>query len=961
MADVNTQPAQQSESAASIIDTSILGQELAGGGQTRALFPGGPLSDQGGLDLSLLGSEVIDLGGIPIPLSELIDFGQLGVLNSQSQTTDAKNARAISGIAGADGAVTLDGADGDFGAARINLLSLFEKAGIAGATDLLIDEATLLAGAGGAQVIAQNGEFLDPDGFGGKGQYRVAEASLLLHSPTIEQIASDLYDQLGQVDQTMEDTVNGMLDLTALASALPGVTLDASVESNMRDQIFQAILAQPITTNNQVLTVDFSTGNMTIQLDQIYSGERPEGPDAPDGINNQAPNTEVIDDTIYPIIAETVHDLMEEVTNIAVGAIAGALGSVTLNITAGMTTPLGGAVATTSINLMGDLGQIQCTPSGLGGAGVCATLTTMLTAAQPILTTMVQPIRDFILSDGGQQIFDTLIGGIKTGAITLPIRMLLSPFFDVLTQAISLQLNRQVETTCLAPDGTTKTASLEVSALSLGLAQAVDGARLNLGSAGVRIGACAAAISPAITLDPTQVPAGGTTNVDGTGFTPNGDVQIQLLDPNGNPVCTPVTVPADANGAFTADLPICPDIAPGNYTVRATDVTTNTPVTAPLEVLQPNVQELNIGLDPPTVPAGDPTNATGSGYTPNGPVTVQLLDPAGNPVGNPIPTTADANGGFTVPVPTPADAAPGTYTVRGTDNTTNNSADAPLTVVEPGSPVLTVDPASVPAGEPTNATGTDYTPNGPVTVQLLDPAGNPVGAPIPTTADANGGFTVPVPTPADAAPGDYTVRGTDNTTNEAPTAPLTVTEPAAAPSIVADPSSVPAGDPTNAIGSGYTPNGPVTVQLLDPAGNPVGAPIPTTADANGGFTVPVPTPADAAPGDYTVRGTDNTTNEAPTAPLTIVAPDAPIITVDPSSVPAGDPTNATGANYTPNGPVTVQLLDPAGNPVGNPIPTTADANGGFTVPVPTPADAAPGDYTVRGTDNTTNEAPTAPL
>ncbi len=997
MADVHTAPAEQAESAASIIDTSILGQELAGGGQTRALFPSGPQTDQGGLDLSLLGSEVIDLGGIALPVTEFIDFGQLGVLNSQSEATDALNARAISGVAGADGAVTLDGADGDFGAARINLLSLFERLGLSGATDLLIDEATLLAGAGGAQVIAENGEFLDPDGFGGQGQYRVAEASLLLHSPTIEQIASDLYDQLGQVDQTMEDTANGMLDLTALASALPGVTLDASIESNMRDEIFAAILAQPITTNNQVLTVDFSTGNITIELDQIYSGERPEGPDAPDGINNQAPNTEVIDDTIYPIIAETVHDLMEEVTNIAVGAIEGALGSVTLNVTAGMTTPLGGATATTSVNLMGDLGEIQCTPSGLGGAAVCTTLTGLLTAAQPILTTVVQPIRDFILSDGGQQIFDTLVGGIKTGAITLPIRMLLSPFFEVLNQAISLQLNRQVVTTCLAPDGSTKTSSLEVSALSLGLAQAVDGARLNLGTAGARIGACAAAIAPAITVDPTQIPAGESTNVDGTGFTPSGNVEVQLIDPAGTPVGTPVIVPADATGIFTTDLPVAADVPPGTYTVRATDVTTGTPVTAPLEILQPNVQELNIGLDPPTVPAGDSTDATGTGYTPNGAVTVQLLDPAGAPVGDPILTTANETGGFTVPVPVPADAAPGNYTVRGTDDTTTNSAEAPLTVVEAGSPILTVDPASVPAGDTTQATGTDYTPNGPVTVQLLDPAGAPVGDPIPTTANETGGFTVPVPVPADAAPGNYTVRGTDDTTSEAPTAPLTVTEGATG-------SNGSIGDRVwsdlNSDGiqdTGEAGLAGITVNLLDATGNPVngtdGQPLTDTTDENGAYLFEaleltdyiveftgLPTGATFSPaGAGTDRATDS--DAAPengrTTVLTLTAetpattdidagvigapaPTEPTVTVDPSTVPAGETTQATGQGFAPNSPITVQLVDAAGNPVGDPIALTTDGEGNFTTPVTVPTGTTPGEHGVKATDAEGGED-TAPL
>src|SRR5690606_4671290 len=56
----------------------------------------------------------------------------------------------------------------------------------------------------------------------------------------------------------------------------------------------------------------------------------------------------------------------------------------------------------------------------------------------------------------------------------------------------------------------------------------------------------------------------------------------------------------------------------------------------------------SLSVDPVTVAPGQSTIATGEGYTPDSTVTVQLEDPEGNPVGDPIQVDTDSNGGFTV-------------------------------------------------------------------------------------------------------------------------------------------------------------------------------------------------------------------------------------------------------------------------------------------------------------------------
>ena len=49
------------------------------------------------------------------------------------------------------------------------------------------------------------------------------------------------------------------------------------------------------------------------------------------------------------------------------------------------------------------------------------------------------------------------------------------------------------------------------------------------------------------------------------------------------------------------------------------------------------------GVDPDVLAPGESTTVTGEGYTPNSTATVQLIDPEGNPVGDPIVVeTADS-------------------------------------------------------------------------------------------------------------------------------------------------------------------------------------------------------------------------------------------------------------------------------------------------------------------------------
>ncbi|WP_188782681.1 hypothetical protein [Nocardioides phosphati] len=262
----------------------------------------------------------------------------------------------------------------------------------------------------------------------------------------------------------------------------------------MQDKIFKAILAKPITTKNKVLTVDFSTGKATVRLDQALHGEETvDGPllpaqqvrpGDPTGLNGQNPNTELIDDEIYPMIAETVHDLMEEVATIVIGAAQGALASVTVDLTA-VLNPLAGQSATTtwSVNLMGDTTAPTCTPVGVTGGLLCKTLLAAVVVANPIVKSLVVPARDFLLSDAGHQLFALAVDDIKTGIITIPVRRAVDPVLQVMDNAFSIQVNHQRRSQCAdGSDG-----SMELSALSMAVLGPNGGPRLSFGNSRIHM------------------------------------------------------------------------------------------------------------------------------------------------------------------------------------------------------------------------------------------------------------------------------------------------------------------------------------------------------------------------------------------------------------------------------------------------------------------------------------------
>ncbi|MFC7022186.1 choice-of-anchor G family protein [Promicromonospora thailandica] len=961
---VDNYPDEPAEAAASVLAAELLQQALLGAASSDAGSVSNPGPNTENLDVDLLGSQLIQIGDIQLPVDQLLDFGQIGALASTSEASGPADAHAVSGLLGADGGVTLDGAEDAFGTASIDVLSLARLAGVDGLTDAVVDQLTIELGALGAEVIAEDGVILDPDGgVTGPGQYRLGDGTLLVHSPLVEDAAAGIYDIGGAIDAQIESLVNETFDLsalTALLAAVPGIPEPTlTVDSDLQETLFQSVVGEPITSANQLVTLDLSTGELQVHLEHLVEGNDPWGGGDDVGMNGLAPNYEVLDDQTYPQIAEGVHEIMQEATRILIGAIEDSLDAVTINIAFYDESVLGTLDVSWSVPLAdavnGDFPLVENNSTGtqaITGTLLATTINGLGTAAAPLFGT----VYDLIISDAGDQIFELLINDLKTG-ITSTIGAALSPVFDVLVQFVSLQINHQETAVCTTADGAELLGQVEVSALSLGLVQSADAGRISLGNAGVRIDACdLAAIAPTLTVDPSEVAPGGTTMVTGAGYTPDSTVTVQLTDADGNPVGDPVVVDTDENGAFTTDLVVPEDAEPGDFTVVGTDDTTGTPAEAPLTVAEGTAVTPEITVDPSEVVPGACTVVSGTGYTPDSTVTVQLTDADGNPVGEPVSAETDADGAFEVELCVPEDAEPGDFTVVATDDTTGTPAEAPLTVITPAEqcesdPALTVTPSSVEAGGTVTVVGTGFPAGVEVTVQLTDADGNPVGEPVTVTPDEACGFSTEYTVPEDTEPGDYEVVAEPEDGGEGASTPITVEGSDLTPEITVDPAEVDPGECTEVTGTGYTPDSTVTVQLTDADGNPVGDAVTAGTDADGAFTVELCVPDGAEPGDHTVVGTDDTTGTPAEAPLTVTAPaeqcdSDPALTVTPSSVPAGETVTVEGTGFPAGVEVTVQLTDADGNPVGDPVTVTPDEACAFSTEYTVPAGTEPGGYEV---------------
>ncbi|HHD1618671.1 TPA: Ig-like domain-containing protein [Enterococcus faecalis] len=392
---------------------------------------------------------------------------------------------------------------------------------------------------------------------------------------------------------------------------------------------------------------------------------------------------------------------------------------------------------------------------------------------------------------------------------------------------------------------------------------------------------------------------------------------------------------ADGTGAFTVTIPA--GEAGANETLTAVAKNASGTESTPTTFQTP--------ADEATVTAPTITGVTGNstaGYevkgTADANATVEIRNAGGTVIGT---GTADGTGAFTVTIP--AGEAGANETLTAVAKNASGTESTPTTFQTPA------DEATVTAPTITGVTGNSTagyeikgTADANATVEIRNAGGAVIGT---GTADGTGAFTVTIP--AGEAGANETLTAVAKNASGTESTPTTFQTPADPNTPVATPI---VETVTGSTTKGYEVKGTAevgtTIEVRDAAGTVLGT---ATTGTDGKYTVTLDSGTATANQTLSVVAKNASGTESQLATATTPA-DVTAPTVDNITGNSGSGYEITGT-ADPN--TTIEVRDPSGAVIGT---GTSDANGDFTVTLPT-GTTNPGDtLTVIGKDNAGNES-----
>ena len=392
---------------------------------------------------------------------------------------------------------------------------------------------------------------------------------------------------------------------------------------------------------------------------------------------------------------------------------------------------------------------------------------------------------------------------------------------------------------------------------------------------------------------------------------------------------------ADRTGAFTVTIPA--GEAGANETLTAVAKNASGTESTPTTFQTP--------ADEATVTAPTITGVTGNstaGYevkgTADANATVEIRNAGGTVIGT---GTADGTGAFTVTIP--AGEAGANETLTAVAKNASGTESTPTTFQTPA------DEATVTAPTITGVTGNSTagyevkgTADANATVEIRNAGGTVIGT---GTADGTGAFTVTIP--AGEAGANETLTAVAKNASGTESTPTTFQTPADPNTPVATPI---VETVTGSTTKGYEVKGTAevgtTIEVRDAAGTVLGT---ATTGTDGKYTVTLDSGTATANQTLSVVAKNASGTESQPATATTPA-DVTAPTVDNITGNSGSGYEITGT-ADPN--TTIEVRDPSGAVIGT---GTSDANGDFTVTLPT-GTTNPGDtLTVIGKDNAGNES-----
>ncbi|WP_420114843.1 choice-of-anchor G family protein, partial [Pseudactinotalea sp.] len=452
------------------------------------------------LSLEVLEALDIDLGdGIQL-------FGEngiigVGALGQYANTAEGEVPLASSGAVNADGSIAIGGG-GPQDNAYLDLTPLLGEAGL---SDLLTQARVELGALSALATYDADGDVVS--------DYQIADGTMILQSDVLGDLVGDVTGALGPVSSAVnglvgaEGTVNSALQplLTNVQSTVNTVLLglgtvnDLGVATSLDvdlEAAVQSVLGEPITSEDSAVTIDFSTGEISIDLARLVADSQ--GGDYDGTLNNLPPNTEVLGpDVIQAALDGSIGSIFDQLPALLVNAVTDALNAAELNIAItgevlGLP-PLNLPIGNLQINISGALGDflgvegsedvdVNLDGTSVIGLEIGALLGPIVElATNTLLPALVTPISAAITDEGAlDTIFRPLVEGVNE---------LISPLAQLITEnLVSLTANVQEDpgnfTTESAQDaGSFTQRSLQLSLLP-GLATPL--ADVSLASATVR-------------------------------------------------------------------------------------------------------------------------------------------------------------------------------------------------------------------------------------------------------------------------------------------------------------------------------------------------------------------------------------------------------------------------------------------------------------------------------------------
>ncbi|WP_156896133.1 choice-of-anchor G family protein [Dietzia timorensis] len=570
VAPAQADPSDKSEALGKVIDADLLTGDLADAASSDSGNPSDPGPNANPLDVGLLGSVNLSLGTLNIPLisdpdeSGLLYLGDAGALSSYASSPNGGTSTASAGVLGDNGAISLDpGGVGEYGSAQVNLTQLLGQLGVDGLTDEIIDHLTLQLGAVGSTATATGDDV--------ESEYVVADGKLVVSSPLVEGLSGTLTTALQGTGTTLNTALgtSGVLgsivsgvsrDVSiGLASVrLSGGTLGVNGLDDALDNAANIILNEPLEDANSLVAINLRDGTISIDLKQLGG---------PEGLNGLPPNTQLLTSPNIDLITDAVQEALGTVSAKAGDALESVLDEIALDIRIpARVSVLGLGVVNVFVTVDTTLGQLAGTSTDapivdidgdlLGLIDIGALLGGLVAPLESVLFAPLRAATGTLVTTATTQLESTLDAAVD------PILDTLDPVLSgVLSEVVQVTINEQPTPGYLGAE------SFTVNAVALELLPASEAVRIGLASSTVR----ADVQVPEISLAPDSVRDGDTTTVTGTEFPPNTEVEVQLLDVNGDPIGDPVTVTTDGEGSFTTQLEV-PEGTPAGteYSVEAT-------------------------------------------------------------------------------------------------------------------------------------------------------------------------------------------------------------------------------------------------------------------------------------------------------------------------------------------------------------------------------------------------------